>query len=185
MFRPPVFPPLSLADMAQRAKGMAPPLKRRLAAFLYEGVLLFGVLMIAGLAFGVATQQRHALHGRAGLQATVFLVLSLYFIWFWTKGGQTLAMKTWHVRLVSKEGLPLTLKQATARYLAAWLWFLPAVAAAWAAQWHQGKLIWSIMGAWVFVYALLSLFLPQRQFLHDLICGTRVIDTRPLPAPAP
>lgn len=183
MFRPPVFPPLSLAELAQRAKGEAPPLKRRLAALLYEGVLLFGVVMTAGLVFGIVTDQRHALHGRQGLQATLFLVLSMYFIWFWSQGGQTLAMKTWHVRLVSDQGLPLTLKQATARYLASWLWFLPAVAVAWAAQWHQGRLIGGIMAVWLLAYAFLSLLLPQRQFLHDLICRTRVIDTRPLPAP--
>ena len=71
----------------------APPsLRRRLAAFIYEGVLLFGVLMLAGLAYGVVTQQRHALVGLHGLQVFVFIVLGVYFGWFWSHGGQTLAL---------------------------------------------------------------------------------------------
>ncbi|MDH5539716.1 MAG: RDD family protein, partial [Rhizobacter sp.] len=47
----------------------APSLWRRMASFIYEGVLLFGVLMIAGYLFSSLTQQRHALVGRHGLQA--------------------------------------------------------------------------------------------------------------------
>lgn len=172
-------PFLPLATAAERAQATAPSLLRRLAALLYEGVLLFGVVMTAGLLFSIATDQRHALEGRQGMQATLFLVLSLYFIWFWSRGGQTLAMRTWHVRLVSAQGLPLTLKQATARYLLSWLWFVPPAALAWAAGWHDGKLIAGVMLAWLLGYASLSLLLPRRQFLHDQICGTRVIDTRP------
>ena len=94
-------------------------------------------------------------------------------------GGQTLAMKTWHVRLVRQDGLPPTLPQATARALLSWLWFGPALAVAWTAQWHQGKPIGSLLALWVVAYAVLSFFLPQRQFLHDVLCRTRVIDTRP------
>ena len=41
-----------------------PRLFRRLAAFVYEGVLLFGVTMAAGYVYGVLTQQRHALQGK-------------------------------------------------------------------------------------------------------------------------
>ena len=44
----------------------APSLRRRLAAFLYEGVLLFGVLMISGYLYSSLSQQRHALSGATG-----------------------------------------------------------------------------------------------------------------------
>lgn len=179
MLRPPVVPPLTLAQCVERAAGPAAPLKRRLAAFIYEGVLLFGVVMLVGVVFGMATQQRHALQGREGLQAALFLALSLYFIGFWTQGGQTLAMKTWHVRLVRDDGLPPTLLQAAARAALSWLWFAPALALAWAAQWHHGKSIGGLLALWMVAYAILSFILPQRQFLHDVLCRTRVIDTRP------
>src|SRR5688572_24425991 len=92
------FVPLSAAECAVRAQGTAPPLRRRLAAFLYEGMLLFGVLFVSALIFGPLMNQRHALVHRSGLMATTFLIMALYFIWFWTHGGQTLAMRAWHLR---------------------------------------------------------------------------------------
>ena len=79
--------------------GPVPGLARRIACFVYEGVLLFGVLMIAGYLYSTLTQQRHALSGLHGLQAFLFLVLGIYFVWFWSRGGQTVAMRTWHIRL--------------------------------------------------------------------------------------
>ncbi|MDE2400441.1 MAG: RDD family protein [Burkholderiales bacterium] len=157
---------------------MAPPLRRRMAAFVYEGVLLFGVVMVVGLIFGIAVSQHHALEHRQGLQVTVFLVLSLYFMWFWTHGGQSLAMKTWHLRLVSDSGGTISLKQALARYMASWLWFVPALLGAWLANFHQSRLLYGAIGGWIVVYALLSWLTPQRQFLHDWLCGTRLIDNR-------
>jgi len=70
---------------------------RRMSCWLYEGMLLFGVIFIAGYLFGALTQTRHAMNNRLGLQFFVFLVLALYFTFFWHK-GQTLAMKTWHFK---------------------------------------------------------------------------------------
>ena len=57
-----------------------PGVMRRLASFLYEGVLLFGVVMIAGYLYSSLTQQRHALQGQSGLQAFLFVVLAIYFV---------------------------------------------------------------------------------------------------------
>ncbi|MDP3615807.1 MAG: RDD family protein, partial [Rubrivivax sp.] len=106
-----------------------PGLARRLACFLYEGVLLFGVVVIAGLGYGIVTQQRHALVGSTGLQAFLVLVLGLYFVHFWSRSGQTLAMLTWHIRLVTASGQPVSRLRAACRYLLSWIWFLPALAA--------------------------------------------------------
>ena len=65
--------------------------------------------------------------GRQGLQAALFVVLGLYFSWFWSHGGQTLAMKAWHIRLVRADGSPVPIGRAMARYLVGWLWFAPAL----------------------------------------------------------
>lgn len=154
----------------------APGLARRMAAFLYEGLLLFGVLMLAGWLYGGLTQQRHALEGRFGLQVFLFLVLGVYFVWFWTHGGQTVALKAWRLRITTARGGALTQGRALARYLAAWLWFLPSLVAIGVADLHSGLAIGTTLLAGVLAYALLSLLHPQRQFLHDVLCGTRITD---------
>lgn len=157
-----------------------PSLPRKLAAFVYEGVLLFGVLMIFGYLFSSLTQQRHALQGKTGLQAFLFVILGIYFSWFWSRSGQTLAMKTWHLRVVRDDGMPLTQARALARYVAAWLWFLPALGIAHALGLHTTGEIFGMLSLGIGLYAALSFALPGQQFLHDVICSTRVISTLPL-----
>jgi uncharacterized RDD family membrane protein YckC len=153
---------------------MAPPLLRRMACWLYEGVLLFAVVFFAGWIFSAAGQVRDAMDGsRPLLQAFVFVVLGLYFSWFWTR-GQTLAMKTWKIRVVDRAGRPLSQGRALLRYLCSWLWFLPALAVF--AAWKPLPLqITGVVLAWVALWALLSRLHPQRQFWHDALAGTRLV----------
>jgi uncharacterized RDD family membrane protein YckC len=154
-----------------------PGLRRRMAAFLYEGVILFGVLMISGYLYSSLTQQRHALEGRHGLQAFLFVVLGIYFVWLWSHGGQTVAMKTWHIRVLTQDGRPLTEAQALGRYLLSWLWFMPALGLVYLAGWHSSAPLYGCLLGGVLLYAILSKFLPQQQLLHDVICRTRVVST--------
>lgn len=156
-----------------------PGLARRMAAFVYEGVLLFGVLFVAAYLYSTLTQQRHALQGQTGLQAFVFVVLAIYFVLFWSRGGQTVAMRAWHVRVVTFDGRPLTQARALARYFASWIWFVPALAAAWLAGLHRPAEIFGLMLAGIAAYALLSFAHPDRQFWHDALCGTRLVTWRP------
>jgi uncharacterized RDD family membrane protein YckC len=163
--------------MTGTASGLATPgLGRRLAAFVYEGVLLFGVVMVGGYLYSSLTQQRHALQGQTGLQAFLFVLLGIYFVWFWTHGGQTVAMKTWHIRVVDRQGRPLTQARAFARYQLSWLWFLPALATVHVYGLKGGWPITGTVLAGVLVYAGLSRLHPERQFWHDAVCGTRLVD---------
>jgi uncharacterized RDD family membrane protein YckC len=151
-----------------------PGLGRRLACFFYEGVLLFGVLMAAGLLYGVATQQRSALTGMAGLRVFLFLVLGVYFVGFWSRTGQTLAMQTWHMRLVTTAGEPVSPWRALGRYLLAWMWFLPALITL---QWAGLKGLWPTsvaLASGVLAYAALTWLHPERQYWHDAVCKTRL-----------
>lgn len=167
------------ADVAAMTMAPTPGILRRLAAFCYEGVLLFGVLMVSGLVYSGLTQQRHALQGKHGLQAFLFLVLLIYFSWFWSRGGQTVAMKAWHVRLVMPDGQPVSQGRALVRYLLAWLWFVPALAMAGLAELHGAGTITGIVLAGVLGYAALTRLRPDRQFWHDAVCGTRLVDWHP------
>jgi uncharacterized RDD family membrane protein YckC len=165
--------------------GIAPPIKRRLACFLYEGVLLFGVVMVAGLVYSTLTNQRHALIGTTGLQAFLFVVLGIYFVGFWTRTGQTLAMLTWHIRLVTRDGQPVGKLRATCRYVLSWLWFLPALAALHFSGLKGGWPAFTAMLAGVLAYAALAWLRPDRQFWHDVVCGTRLVTRHPTPRGLP
>jgi uncharacterized RDD family membrane protein YckC len=160
----------------------APGVGRRLACFLYEGVLLFGVVMIAGYLYSSLTQQRHALQGLHGLQAFLFMVLGIYFVWFWSHGGQTVAMRTWHIRLLTQDGRPVGQVRALARYLLSWIWFLPALLSIWLADLHGALPTFGLMLAGVLVYAGLARLHPARQFWHDAACGTRLVTWRSGPS---
>lgn len=151
---------------------------RRMAAFLYEGVLLFGVVFVAGYLYAAVTQQRHALQGHTGLQVFIFVVLAIYFVTFWSQGGQTVAMRAWNVRLVTASGAAVTPLRALSRYLLAWLWFAPALLAAHTAGLRSAAQIFALMFVGVIAFALLAFLHPQRQFLHDVVCGTRLVTWR-------
>lgn len=165
MSQPPV-PPL-----------VAPGLIRRMACWMYEGMLMFGVVFIAGYLFGTLSQTRHALDNRHPLQAFLFVVFGIYFTWFWSR-GQTLAMKTWNIRLVDRNGQPVTQPRAFVRYLLSWLWFLPPLAALAPFGLTGGESVVIILG-WVAVWAILSRFHPEQQFWHDALAGTRLITSAP------
>jgi len=170
----------SLVDSTVAATELfaAPSLKRRMACWLYEGLLMFGVVFIAGYLFGTLSQTRHALNNRHALQAFLFLIFGIYFTWFWAK-GQTLAMKTWNIRVVSVTGQPITQTRALARYVLSWIWLLPPLALLAPFSLSGGETAMLMIG-WVLVYGLLSRFQPQQQFWHDVWAGTRLIVSKPL-----
>lgn len=151
-----------------------------MACWLYEGMLLFAVLFVAAYLFSAMTQTRHALENRHAQQAFLFVVLGIYFTWFWAK-GQTLAMKTWNIRIVDRHGRQVTQLRALLRYCLSWLWFLPVLAAVAPFQLSGAEAGVLVIG-WVVVWALLSRFHPERQFLHDALAGTRLATASPSPA---
>ena len=105
----------------------APTIKRRIALNLYEMLVLFGVLaftflvphLIIGVLFEVTAPS-------AILMAHMYLVLAFYFMWYWTKTGQTLAMQTWRIQMVSGDGTIMKRSQALMRFAIGSLWLIPA-----------------------------------------------------------
>jgi uncharacterized RDD family membrane protein YckC len=83
---------------------------------VYEALLVFGVAFFAAWMFFFASGGRDATRGvmRAELQVFILLVLAAYFIWCWLRGGQTLAMRAWKIRVVD-----VTPSKAVARFLIA------------------------------------------------------------------
>jgi uncharacterized RDD family membrane protein YckC len=142
---------------------------------LYESLLLFGVIFITDAMFDIATGSRHALKLHAARQIWLFLVIGAYFTFLWCRSGQTLAMKTWRIRVVSADGSKLGLRQAALRYLLAWMWWMPGLMI----DYLFGLKAWPsvlvvVVGALCWLAATVRD--EQRQFLHDRLAGTRLID---------
>lgn len=154
----------------------APTLRRRFAAMLYEGLLLFGVMFGATALFLLARAVIPPLArtGDAGLQVWGFFALGLYFVGFWRKRGQTLAMQTWRMRVVNADGSRISIGRAIARYVLAWMWVAVAVGVI-----HlSGVSRWAGAGvalACVLAWGALAWLDPQRQFMHDRLAGTRLV----------
>jgi uncharacterized RDD family membrane protein YckC len=123
-------------------------LARRLAAMLYEALLLFAVAFFAGWLFLFASGAKDATTGwlRHALQLFVLAFFAAYFLWSWLRGGQTLAMRAWRIRLIQ-----VTPQRALLRFFLALVLVPTGISIVW------------------------SLFDTDRQFLHDRLAGTRLV----------
>jgi uncharacterized RDD family membrane protein YckC len=124
----------------------------RIAAMVYELLLVTAVLFVASLPFLYLFGNAQSGWRHLVFQLYLVGVLFAYFSAFWLRSGQTLAMKTWRIRLVRLDGGTLTLQQAALRFLIALFGLLLAGAGFW----------------W-------ALFDRDGQFLHDRIAGTRLV----------
>jgi uncharacterized RDD family membrane protein YckC len=148
-------PPAPSATVAaERPSVELAGLRRRLASMLYESMLLLGVLaltflvpyLMLGVGFGIAPPGWFAwLH--------IFAVLGAYFVWYWRRHGQTLAMQTWRLKLVdAADGRGLPPGRCWLRYALCW----PSV------------LLFGIGLLWALVDR-------DRQFLHDRLAGSCIV----------
>lgn len=153
---------------------------RRFGAFVHELLFLVAYLFIVGLFFAslsgesMSAGRPQVLTGPIAIfqQAYLFLSIGAYFIYFWINGRRTLAFKTWHLKLVATNGGTVTRKQAVIRYLATWIG--PALGLAMFMFIGTRGSAWWILGMFAnFFWALGD---PARQFLHDRIAGTRVVN---------
>ena len=145
-----------------------PKLRRRLLSLIYEFFLLIAVLMIAGVIFHLIIRDTEAAYFMPLFQFYLLIVMGTYFVWFWTHGGQTLAMQTWKMRVVTADGNKLEMRQAVVRYLLAVASVLIFAVG--------GVLLLGVAGALFFCVGFLwAKFDRDRQFLHDRLAGTRVV----------
>jgi uncharacterized RDD family membrane protein YckC len=130
---------------------------RRLAALLYDSVLLAALLVAftSGAVFlnhGVAVERKTAGAWVYVYEAGLISVIAGYYLLNWTRSGQTLGMRAWHLRAVTDSGKPLPLKAAVLRFFFGILAWAPAA---------LGVL-------WLYVD-------PEHAALHDRLSKTRVV----------
>jgi uncharacterized RDD family membrane protein YckC len=119
---------------------------------LYEALAVIALWMLAAAIITALFGSATAPVARLLPQLLAAAIISAYFVWCWSHGGQTLAMKTWRIRVVDASGQPLTARQALRRYLLA----CAGIAA-------------GGIGLW---WALLD---RDGAFLHDRLGDTRLI----------
>jgi len=134
---------------------------KRLLIITYDGLLLVGVVFVGG--FVLSALLSLVLGSFDGNFVAVWLkriywiiVPMLFYVWFWTNGGQTLGMKTWHVYIVDDAGKFIDRKTAVKRYCVA-------------------LLSWACVGAgfiWIF-------FDKQNRTWHDIATGTHFVHHKP------
>lgn len=107
----------------------SPPVWRHMLALLYDTFLIIPLIMAANallmaiyvnLFMNFDTTQEIRLPAGA-VQVVVILCIALFYWTFWRRGGQTLGMQAWRIKLVSNEGAQLTTPQIALRLVGALL----------------------------------------------------------------
>lgn len=158
---------------------VTPTIKRRLMAMLYDLLLIAAVEFFANFLFIFVTGNRQTpLFQHIGT-ALFFIVAAAYFTHAWTGSGFTLAMKTWRIKLVKVGHARVPFTSALLRHVLAWGWLLPALFVAHTCKLSHGQ-TGIALAIGIIVWALTAFLDRERQFLHDKLAGTRLIQ---LPKP--
>ncbi|MBK8510577.1 MAG: RDD family protein [Candidatus Competibacter sp.] len=128
------------AEAVPSAPASAPALAqlpRRLAAIVYDSLLLAGVLFAAtALALGLtvaaagseSVKLNHPMQGHPLFSSYLLLICFFFFGGFWVFGGQTLGMRAWRLRVQRRDGRGVGWWQALMRFLSAGIWPVPVAA---------------------------------------------------------
>lgn len=130
---------------------------RRFAAFCYDLLLLAALVFCFTLAVLALRRGAPVPPGTWWFPAALLAVAAAFFCGFWVRGGQTVGMRAWRVRVVREDGRALELPRAVARFGAGLLAALPAGLGLW----------WSVFDA-------------RKRGWHDRLTDTRVVR---VPAP--
>ena len=124
-------------------------LPRRLGALIYDGILLFAVLFFATALFIVPYDliaarpyPQHLWHYHLLFQVYLVAVTTVFFVYFWTHGGQTLGMRAWRIRVERLDGTPLAPRDALRRLGWAALGLAPAGLGLWWCLFDRERLAW-------------------------------------------
>jgi uncharacterized RDD family membrane protein YckC len=128
---------------------------RRLGAIVYDLLLVTAVVIFAAVPFVlIVGDTSKNLWTRLAFQIYLLAVIFLYYGWFWTRGGRTLGLLTWKLRLIADGGGSVSWRQAMLRFGAGVL----------------GGLGLGIGLLW-------ALFDRDKRAWHDRLSGTRLVRT--------
>ncbi len=128
------------ASASEQTQSSPAPLFKRLAAMLYDSLLIAALWMVIGI-IGVAVNGGEAIGGPL-FNSSLFLTTFLFFMLFWTRGGQTLGMMAWRLRVQTPEGQAISAMQALLRFFGAALSAVCLGAGYWWMLFGKDKLTW-------------------------------------------
>ena len=126
---------------------------KRIACMLYESILVFAILFVAGVVYRALMGDPHSDFEQHLFFMYSWLIIGVYFVYCWVKSGQTLAMQTWRIQLLRLDGNPLSLAQAVRRY----------VIASFSLMFFGLGFLWAI-------------FDREGLYLHDRFTGSRLVE---------
>jgi uncharacterized RDD family membrane protein YckC len=161
---------------AARPVNNYPSVRKRIGCLFYETLLLLGLLVISGI-FNTVWIQLTGQKNPALMQGVTFVLYGVYFTWFWHTRGQTLPMQTWRIKLLTIQNQQLSVARCVARYVVASAWCLPAALLSWVNHWSAQQSLWAgVVG--LLAYAALAFLHPERQFWHDAVCNTHLVQIK-------
>lgn len=151
------------------------PLWRRLVALVYDLLIVVAIVMVVGLLCQLATGGRLIETGAHAVvplwyQVLQGVVVAAYFIASWRRGGQTLGMRPWRIRVSRDDGNTISMQQAVIRVLVA---AAPLLLLALEPSIGLRATLWAVLGAWALWFGV-ALFDPRRRALHDLAADTEL-----------
>lgn len=152
----------------------APGLFRRLAVLVYDAIVMLAVLFLA-TALALPVTHGEAVAAESPLfQLYLLVVMFLYLGWFWTRAGQTVAMRAWRLLVVDNDGSAIGWGQALGRFLAALLPMLPGLLWLELSGEHGNRLVLvAILLPWLGSFLWVAVD-PQKRALHDILSATRM-----------
>lgn len=157
-------------------------LPRRLGALVYESLLVVALVLVTGFLLLPLVSPGVRAVGALALPSTVGRLLSfagmagtamLYCVWCWSDGRRSLPMKTWRLALRTRDGRPVSVRRASLRYIACWIG--PALAVL--AYLSLSRYGLGAHAAWLVAFNFLWAAIdPERQFLHDRLARTCIVD---------
>ncbi|MEO5830486.1 MAG: RDD family protein [Rhodanobacter sp.] len=148
---------------------------RRMLALVYDLLIVVAIVMVVGLLCQLATGGQLITTGAKTLiplwyQLLQGAVVAAYFISSWRRGGQTVGMRAWRIRVTGDDGAAVTLQQALIRLLVA---AAPMVLLLLAPNFGLHTTLWTLLVVWASWFAV-ALFDRRCRAIHDLAAGTEV-----------
>jgi len=128
-------------------------LSRRLAAAIYDALLVIALLFLATIPFvAIRGGEPVEIGDNIAYRLVLAVVIYGFFVGFWTRSGRTLGMQSWRLQLEDDHGQVPSVGRASLRFAASLLSWLPL----------------GLGFAW-------QLWDPQRLTWHDRISKTRLV----------